>query len=1232
MYDPLGILPQKEEEIRGAEASQRYDPLGILPTENEMKGDVYDPLGIMTKDASKESMFPSDIEPLPESDVSSFGPRAVGAIAGGVKAFEGAGFGGIAGVLGGVGPIPEDPFAEPTRGSLEQGAANIEAMGGVASDIFLKTPAQQEGVQALMWPIEKLGEASRFVGDTVQKAATGVGGTTEDPFAEEREGEGIPELGATVATAFEGMVFFYGMPKAMKWAKEVAKIAEKKGADAVYVFLKDKKVQEANEAYQASKKGAPLTEPDRTPARSTIPGKPETELHPADVPIRLLKDIEPKVLRPDQVALLKGRTRKKPLPPTEPMPLLKPDTTPVKSERVLTVEERLGKRPVYEGKSDPARVIPEKPKETVFDVAEKAPDLKPKEPVAPDGKADSIDALIKEFEATGRVAARYPRKKTISLSGGRAMPEKEAVARMRDVVAKAKEPKKPAVKVEAQGIKDQRGSVIVPEEVVTKVVEAGEKVKDVTQKIGEALDIEHGFVKRNAPETGRHMKGIYSVKTLHQQQGLELIKGLVREGYTKEDLGKIPLYVENPLDFHKLPKPEQARMKGAVDKVDKYFKDSLEEYKKEGGLEGGFKENMLARLEQDLKNAKPGSEKSKAIQESIAALEKTEYVHIPYYAWFEHLRNIDPSRASKALKILAQQKRKTISIKGLVEEGVLKPEEVNLADIVGSYARRKGHDLAILRVLNSAQKEGMVIPKTKQQYAITKKGGKINPPIIGGVQYTEMPAYISPATAGKYVHPYLAEMLHQLTQTREGIPVLDPMLQVVKGAQFYNFGFLGMYNTVQGIMLDTLRFRQPIRSGKLLHGAFKDVLQKTPEYWEAADNYLFSKPFDIPWKNYDAMLKDAPNALGGEYFSMLDDILRLGEKKKLYTSWKGLNPLETLKEVYETSWNIAWMVGDEPLRMASYKSLKADGFSPAEAAQIAARGHADYASVPPKARRILNRVFFTPTFKITMGKFHKEMFIDTPAKLIKNTMKGEKMTPREKVMLKAAASTIGVLVGYDQMMTKVLGFERDQFARRYYREVETTDDNGKTVKKEVVVTFSNPANMFLKYAQRTWGSFTQKNENPWYSLWMQNKWEIHPVHRTLYDIIAYDEESAQKADKMGRDMIWHPADSQLTRRIKEVDYALKNFIAITKTMDEPLQDKKTKAVLDKEIGTVIRHMIQPFTFSYVRGTKEDRARYDVFKKTDLFRMIMKMKTTKPEHRAKMMQEVRDSIKKYKESK
>ncbi len=429
------------------------DDIGLFGKGNRLEDDIgvfsnklklTDDLGIYrevpkpeTPKSSKLGMVKSDIEPLPEADVSTFGPRAVGAIIGGVKEFEGSGFGGIAGLAGDPGPTPEDPFAEPRKGSLEAGGRATEAMSGHVGEALLKTSAQQEGVQALMLPIEKLKEASLLVGDTVQKAVTGVGATPETPFAEQREGAGIPELGATVATAFEGMAFFYGMPKAAKWAGKIIEHGRKGAVDRIYLELKDARVQEAAEAYEASKKGVPLTEPDMAPEISSrvpsveermgkrspnivdlgdIPAsneltetqinlinkrlfgktppetgapllKPDTTLVKSEVPKHFKSERTTPILAEagltkQQIEIVNKKLYGKILPETG-TPLLKPDVTPVKSARVPTVEERLGKRPASDKVPIEPSGVPKTDLIAEPSAAEKAPEIAPVEAVEP---------------------------------------------------------------------------------------------------------------------------------------------------------------------------------------------------------------------------------------------------------------------------------------------------------------------------------------------------------------------------------------------------------------------------------------------------------------------------------------------------------------------------------------------------------------------------------------------------------------------------------------------------------------------------------------------------------------------------------------------------------------------------------------------------------------------------------------------------------------------------------
>ena len=47
---------------------------------------------------------------------------------------------------------------------------------------------------------------------------------------------------------------------------------------------------------------------------------------------------------------------------------------------------------------------------------------------------ENIEKLLKEYRATGRLAFYHPRKQTISLNGGKHVPVKEALKKIRETL------------------------------------------------------------------------------------------------------------------------------------------------------------------------------------------------------------------------------------------------------------------------------------------------------------------------------------------------------------------------------------------------------------------------------------------------------------------------------------------------------------------------------------------------------------------------------------------------------------------------------------------------------------------------------------------------------------------------------------------------------------------------------------------------------------------------------
>ena len=98
-----------------------------------------------------------------------------------------------------------------------------------------------------------------------------------------------------------------------------------------------------------------------------------------------------------------------------------------------------------------------------------------------------------------------------------------------------------------------------------------------------------------------------------------------------------------------------------------------------------------------------------------------------------------------------------------------------------------------------------------------------------------------------------------------------------------------------------------------------------------------------------------------------------------------------------------------------------------------------------------------------------------------------KITKEEKLHTASMVRTLAILGGMDILMTSFLGFERDQYGRRYVKKnVETPQGQ-----KDVVWTMSNPANMFLKYPYRAMESFGDPGITEAFTEFAKkNSWEL----------------------------------------------------------------------------------------------------------------------------------------------
>ena len=189
---------------------------------------------------------------------------------------------------------------------------------------------------------------------------------------------------------------------------------------------------------------------------------------------------------------------------------------------------------------------------------------------------------------------------------------------------------------------------------------------------------------------------------------------------------------------------------------------------------------------------------------------------------------------------------------------------------------------------------------------------------------------------------------------------------------------------------------------------------------------------------------------------------------------------------------------------------------------------------------------------------------------------GKAIDKKQLTFAQGAAGVLIINAAFDLFMTEFQGFKRDEWGRRYVKEIE--DEKGE--KKEIVQTWSAPSNMWFKYVSR-WNAANK----PWIDKKMlrfleMNRWEFHPVWRTSYDLV-------QNNNGLG-DEIWNEFDPEDVRLKKQMRYALTSIVALFRGFDAQPSTKEARRLFVKEVGQLWELASRPFTFKYMRATEETR--------------------------------------------
>ncbi|MHA2068413.1 MAG: hypothetical protein ACXABY_28960, partial [Candidatus Thorarchaeota archaeon] len=256
--------------------------------------------------------------------------------------------------------------------------------------------------------------------------------------------------------------------------------------------------------------------------------------------------------------------------------------------------------------------------------------------------------------------------------------------------------------------------------------------------------------------------------------------------------------------------------------------------------------------------------------------------------------------------------------------------------------------------------------------------------------------------------------------------------------------------------------------------------------------------------------------------------------------------------------------------MTSYNHLRKMGMDPRNAAQTAALYHGDYAAVPRNTRVALNKVLYTPTFKIAMAKLH--------GRLIKSSL-GMGDVKYANLGRKAAMGSIGTIaltnLAFDMFFTEGLGFDRESWGRRYSKEVETEDGT-----KRFNVTLSHPQNLVPKYYDKVAKIFGTTEPG-------KIKRAINALNLEMTPALSIVAQMVMNDAGMGR-VIYNNYDDDHVKLRKSAAHTLRRLSSYFKTAYPTDGDRKVKEAFRKEVGLVLATVLNTISYQYLGRTKEER--------------------------------------------
>lgn len=697
---------------------------------------------------------------------------------------------------------------------------------------------------------------------------------------------------------------------------------------------------------------------------------------------------------------------------------------------------------------------------------------------------------------------------------------------------------------------------------------AVQKVSSAWDTVLRATNIVAAYENKGAPKTGEAIRRHKSAQEAEVNYGTNLSLEVRRLSGGNPTIESLAVFAAEDENFiKKVPKKMREQVQRVADVWLNYATESLERLHDLDILRKGFEENVKARIENEIAKT-PTSEANKlnSLRRALKDAERLRFVHIPTMYWFESMIGANPEVAAEIVTMLTSKRRDTLRIRDLVDVGLLHPEDISMIDSILSYSRRLGKDLALKGILDAAQEEGLAY---KQMLDGTKRAA---PEGRSAGEYVDPPANFSMLHGWK-VDPILSRSLEDIYQVpRLGIAkVFDTTLSYVKGFQFIKPGYLPMMDIMQAVHGGTI-------SGLPKHfkQAYTEVMRMNEGYMEAERLGLFSTITTSPYSDIISLIERVKRVNPSTDAPINS---RFALRKAEIMQAKNLLPHRAILESYGAMHDFAWTF-DKVVRMSSYHYLLEQGYSKSEAAKHAATIHGDYANIPTRSRRILNRMFFTPSFKVSMAKMLTQMVRGTARTVMG---KGNKTDAN---YAKGMAMTFALLGGMD-MALMGLGFEREKPLWKYKKRVQT--DKGV---KELVIGMNTPFTLGLKYIYRM-SDAVQPGRESGFATFLENmKWEFHPVYRMAYDGLV------NKRDR-NFNRIYSDFDDPAVKAGKLLGFFVQESVPLIEAikergnllmLGEPEMDgnAEARAKLQEEIGRALELLFSAFAFSYLRDPVELR--------------------------------------------